>query len=371
MGSAKKILIVCPLRAEGGVEAHVLRLSRLLRDGGAAVTVASRVVSRDAPVRWFAQEPGVHFVSTPFSRRPDWPRAAMAWALQVWPRQLGNGFDVLYTLDMSRLPARLACLVNASGYVIGNRVGAVPDGPFADAATEQVLDGFIAETETQLAGYQTSVPRRAIPHLSAPHPASAQRAPARGSLRVAYLGRYERAKGILRLVDIWREARPEGAELAFYGAGPDRGELKNYLAANGLANEVRVHGPWRTGEEQSAILSSVDLVVLPSESEGLPLVLLEAMAHGVPFLATRVGGIPELAMPDVAIVPLDNARFAAELNGMLGRIRRGEISAGRLQRFHEERYSFEQVARSWISALLEPEQFWEGGSARTGSDKMK
>ena len=286
----------------------------------------------------------------------------MAWSIYAWPRILPSDIDVLYSFDLSRAMLALRSLVKRSGFVIANRAGVTPtDGRIAAAEVEQILDGFVTETETQAAGYDTRVLTRAIP-LLALEPAPLPRTPSlkKSNLRVAYLGRYERPKGIFRLVDIWSEARPQKAELAFYGVGPHRSELAEYIRDRGLSAVATVNDGWVTSEQQAAILANVDLVMLPSDSEGFPLVLLEAMAHGVPFIATEVGGIRELARdnPDVAVVPLDNAAFVKALRDMLTRIRAGEISAERLQHYYAERYAPEKIAAQWRAALLEPEKFW-------------
>src|SRR5437588_261852 len=78
-------------------------------------------------------------------------------------------------------------------------------------------------------------------------------------------------------------------------------------------------GPWLDGPELSTILANVDLIVLPSETEGLPVVLLEALAHGVPFVASDVGAVRTLAEdnPDVRVVPLENDAFARAICEMV------------------------------------------------------
>jgi len=360
MRQVKRVLIVAPLRGSGGVETHVLRLSRLLHEAGAEVTLACRIRSNDAPLHWFRHQPGFRFLTTPFSWK--WPRLAMAWALHVWPLLLPHDFDVIYTLDLSRLVCALRKLLKPCGYLFANRVGEASEVSVAQPEVVAALDGFITETETQAAQYRSRVPIRVIPHLidhqisSAPRKRDLHGRP----LRVAYLGRYERPKGIFRLVDIWSQAQPEGATLAFYGIGPDRTALEQYIRTHGLSQQVTVNDGWSSSAGQSAILASVDLVMLASESEGLPLVLLEALAHGIPFIASDVGGVRELARdnPDGCVVPLDNAAFVTTLRQMLARIRRGEISSERLQSYFARRYDHAGIAAQWCTALLEPEKFW-------------
>jgi glycosyltransferase involved in cell wall biosynthesis len=267
----------------------------------------------------------------------------------------------------------LALLIKRDGYVIGSRVGETPASrEVAIPAAESLLDGFITETQTQVAGYNTHVMMRAIPLMALePLPCERKQRNSSQPLRVAYLGRYERPKGIFRLIDIWREASPPNAELAFYGMGPHRRELEHYIAQHSLEGVATVNDGWTTTEQQAAILAAVDLLILPSDSEGFPLVLLEAMAHGVPFVATDVGGVRELANPDVAVVPLDNVALSRALQQMLGRIRSGGISAERLQRFYRDRYSPQGISEQWRAALLEPEKFWGDRQPRASTQAMK
>ena len=123
------------------------------------------------------------------------------------------------------------------------------------------------------------------------HPASpGQRHP---RIRFGTIGRLVPAKGHAILIDAFaRVSRTvPGAELSIYGYGDLHGALSSQIARLGLAGRVRLEG--RTNDSP-AVLQDLDVFVFSSVNEGLPLVILEAMAAGLPIVTTDVGGIPEV-----------------------------------------------------------------------------
>lgn len=108
------------------------------------------------------------------------------------------------------------------------------------------------------------------------------------------VGRLSSEKGISGLLEalsnVAADIRPQ---LLIVGDGPMRGELDQLVDLLGLGDWVRFAGRLPEAETLAAIAQS-DVLVLPSFMEGLPIVLMEAMAMGKPVIATRVAGIPEL-----------------------------------------------------------------------------
>jgi glycosyltransferase involved in cell wall biosynthesis len=119
-----------------------------------------------------------------------------------------------------------------------------------------------------------------------------------GNLRFCLVGRLSAEKGIGGLLEalalVPASDRPE---LVIVGDGPMRAELDFQVARLGLTDQVMFTGRLSESETLAAISQS-DALVLTSFMEGLPIVLMEAMALGKPVIATRVAGIPELVIED-------------------------------------------------------------------------
>nr|WP_246523718.1 glycosyltransferase [Gemmata palustris] len=113
--------------------------------------------------------------------------------------------------------------------------------------------------------------------------------------RLVCVGRLAEQKGQLVLVDAAARLAKSGVDfqLVLAGDGPMRPQIESAIAAHGLGDRVRITG-WLSNDAVRAEMVAARLVVLPSFAEGLPVVLMEALALGRPVVTTYVAGIPEL-----------------------------------------------------------------------------
>lgn len=135
---------------------------------------------------------------------------------------------------------------------------------------------------------------------------------AAGARQIVCVGRLSPEKGQAGLLDALGRLvadRPE-LRLTLVGDGPEQAALVARAALMGLEGRVSFAGRLDEGATLAAIAAS-DLLVLPSFMEGLPIVLMEAMALGVPVIASRVAGIPELVIDGETGLLVDPANWAA------------------------------------------------------------
>jgi glycosyltransferase involved in cell wall biosynthesis len=117
---------------------------------------------------------------------------------------------------------------------------------------------------------------------------------------VLFVGSFARVKGVDVLLDAWPEIaeRVPAARMRLVGSGSLRRELERRSASNRAAERVEFVGPVAPASLAS-IIDASSVLVLPSRSEGLGRVLLEAFARGRPVVASRVGGIPDVVSHNV------------------------------------------------------------------------
>lgn len=113
-----------------------------------------------------------------------------------------------------------------------------------------------------------------------------------GSLTFGYLGRLSPEKGVDVLIEAFARAcdRLARARLAIVGDGTERSSLEAMARMLGIQTRVDFLG---VRHDVATMLAGMDVFVLPSRREGLPMAILEAMSMGLPVIATAVGGVPE------------------------------------------------------------------------------
>jgi len=129
---------------------------------------------------------------------------------------------------------------------------------------------------------------------------------------IGVIGRFNPEKGQRIFLKAMRKVVQHfpNVKALLIGDGPDRPELERYCRENSLSDRVVFTG-YR--ENIADYYSILDLLVLPSLSEGLPNTVLEAMSFGVPAVATSVGGVPEVIQKENGIlVPPNDPETLAE-----------------------------------------------------------
>ena len=130
------------------------------------------------------------------------------------------------------------------------------------------------------------------------------------------VGRLSREKDHLTLLEALAGI-PFPPHLLIVGEGPERGAIEERLRATGQTRRVTLVGQVPTAEPYYAM---ADIAVLSSLSEGSPNALLEAMAAGVPVVATRVGGVPEIVAHEesaLLVQPGERRQMASAITRLL------------------------------------------------------
>jgi glycosyltransferase involved in cell wall biosynthesis len=162
--------------------------------------------------------------------------------------------------------------------------------------------------------------------------------------RFVCVGRLVPQKGHLLLVEAAARLASEGAdfEIVVAGDGPLRPAIEAAIERHGLRGRVKIAG-WMSADQVRETIVSSRAMVQPSFAEGLPVVVMEALALGRPVITTAIAGIPELVEPGVtgwlipagAIEPLVDAMRAALAAPPERLARMGRAGAERVARHHD------------------------------------
>ncbi|MDX8412786.1 MAG: glycosyltransferase family 4 protein [Mariprofundales bacterium] len=224
-------------------------------------------------------------------------------------------------------------------------------------------DRLLAVTQhlaTRIEAITTTGKAEVLPHaFSLPEPMPA-RSVARQYLGlhdqdhlVLSVGRLELFKGHDVLLNAWPDCLNEwpSAQLRIAGTGSREQELQHQVAALGIADSVRFVGHLAANEIHQW-MAAADLFVLPSRSEPFGIVLLEAMTHGLPIVASAVGGVPEV-LPlhgNCQLVPSDNpTALSSAILSLLG----DDFIPSQENRAHALRFEWKRQVERFESIYLQ------------------
>ena len=166
---------------------------------------------------------------------------------------------------------------------------------------------------------------------------------------VLFVHRLSERKGAGKIIQIASAVQEQSALFVVIGDGPLRKEIQDALEKNGLKKDILLLGkiPHR---DVAAYFFASDIFIMPSEEEGFPHVLLEAMAAGLPFVATSVGGVRDIVptMLQKYCVKSGNAiDFTACLKELLesSTLR---LQVGMIEKSHVRKYDIHAVVEQFL-----------------------
>lgn len=330
MPTPLRIVLALESSGPGGAENVVLRLARALREQGDQPIVATLQPG------WMTER--AEALGVPVWIEPQRPGIDMAWVVRLARRLRRERVDVLHSHEFAMnsfgsaaaLLARIPAVSTIHGrlwvadrprralaYRVLRRLG-VPV-----VAVSEDLAGFLV-TGLKLPRERLEVVHNGIPLPPEVLPAdrARRRAAARAALGipadlalVVAVGNLYPVKDHATLVRAL--ARMPAARVAIAGRGDEEQPLRQLSAELGVADRLHLLG---LRDDVESVFASADVFVQPSRSEGLPLAVLEAMASGLPVVASRVGGIPEAIVDGETgflVPPGDPAALASALSRVL------------------------------------------------------
>lgn len=365
------ILTNNPLPAREGIGRHVTETARRLQARGHHVTVLAR---GPAFSRWQdAAIDGLHVRRYPHTPLKPLHHAIDRLPLQRWLDGGADGADVIH-LHLPLFPplrCRQPCIVTVHTPMLADNAAIAEPGLHPKlarlnarlfsrgyeqwhldhaaavlAVSERVRDEIRSGYRTQGRGIEVIENGVDAAHFAfAPMPGRGR--------DILYAGRLSYRKGVVRLVEAFARLGG-GPRLVIAGEGPLEPQIRQRIAELGLGDRVELVG-FLDRQQLRDRLRAAAMFVSPSDYEGFPLTLLEAMAAGAPVVSTRTGPLAagDTDLPALA-VDAGVESLAAGLAEVLAEPRAAADRAIAARRVIEDRYGWDRVVDRLETVYREP-----------------
>jgi glycosyltransferase involved in cell wall biosynthesis len=317
------LLVVVTLAEAGGAQTFVATLVAGLREryaievashgpGGALVDACAALDVPFHHMRHLVRDPHPYHDAAAIRGLRSLARRLAPDVVQINSSKAG----VLARLALARTSAKT--VFTAHGWAFSGRSGAAGAAyTAAERAVAPLSDAIVCVSnhDLELAHERHIRPRGDLHVIHNGVDAPAVLPPRRGQgerLALGCTARLAPPKDLITLLDALAQPGAERWELRVFGEGPHREQIERHRSELGLADRVTLLGH---RDDVAAQLADCDAFALISDWEGLPYSILEAMAAGLPVLATRVGGIADLVEPGTTgeLVPSRDAPAAGRV----------------------------------------------------------
>jgi glycosyltransferase involved in cell wall biosynthesis len=321
------VLVVVDSLFGGGAEAHAVDLARGLQDLGWQVELACSAIGCSAEK--------LHRIGVPcheLAGRVVKRRFSLRYTRRLRRLLTTHHYDVVHAhVFASEVAARLALHGLAVPLVVTEHTEAPWRGALAKSLSRLVYRRAavviaVSQAITRLLMEEYGVPAHKLTVIL-PVGRRSLRPPSRGARiaglppgpLVGFVGRLQPEKGVDVLLDAFRLVRSlvADASLVIVGQGHERAALQAKAAELGIAGCVHFVGH---RDDVPALLASLDVLAVPSRSDGSPLVLHEALQAGVAVVGSRVGGIPDRlgdGQAGILVAPESPEHLATAISSLL------------------------------------------------------
>ncbi len=364
-GSIMRVVYVLGGLSMGGAEANTLWLMQAMRREGVDTLLCTLSNGRDGPLAEQAHQAGIKRFDLGMGRLYDL-KAALRFLKLLRREQV----DLVHIEDpYANILGLVARYVMGIPVIVTRHVLADATATGRDRRRAAVLNGSarlaadriiaVAGPVARLYAKQSGIPANRIDvvnnGIAGPQPATLDRDVVRARLGwkphenvILMVAVMREGKGHDDLLGAFRSIRKtvEGARIVFAGDGPLRASLE--AIAEPFGDDVRFLGE-RT--DVAELMAAADVLALPSHSEALPTVLLEAAAAGLPAVASAVGGVFEIienGQSGYLVPPADRHCLAEAIIGILDRPELGARMGAFARRLAKRRFTVAHQARNTL-----------------------